>query len=107
MESGVQQQESQQEQPQIHCATCGKRFRYKPELAGRTVKCPCGAAILVPRPKPSVIEDGDDPDKEYDFADPEPVRPATPSVALAPPLPPVGLAAPVGAADAPLAAGVV
>jgi DNA-directed RNA polymerase subunit RPC12/RpoP len=104
MDSGVKQQpqESQQDQPQVHCATCGKRFRYKPELAGRTVKCPCGAAILVPRPRPTVVEDGDEPDKEYDFADPEPVRPAKTAAALIAAPAPVGLAAPAGAADAPL-----
>jgi hypothetical protein len=53
------------------------------------------------------VEDGDEPDKEYDFADPEPVRRAT---AAPPPIviaAPVGLDAPVGAADAPLDGTVV
>ena len=89
MDSGVRQQE----QPQITCTTCGKRFRYKPELAGRTVQCPCGAAIIIPRPRSSQSPDAEDDQGEYDFAaQPETKRP------------PVGLAAGPAAADAPATA---
>jgi DNA-directed RNA polymerase subunit RPC12/RpoP len=31
------------------CAACGKRFKWKPDLAGKRVKCPCGAGVEVPR----------------------------------------------------------
>src|SRR5205814_4931348 len=30
------------------CPACGKRFRWKPELAGRTVTCGCGEKFRVP-----------------------------------------------------------
>ena len=98
METGVQQQ---QDRPPITCATCGKRFRYKPELAGRTAKCACGATLFIPKPHaPTATPDGDD--GEYDVApDPPEKRPA----AAASVAPPVGLAAGAGTADAPLPLG--
>ena len=30
------------------CGACGKQFRWKPELAGKTVPCKCSAKIVVP-----------------------------------------------------------
>ena len=33
------------------CPKCSKKFRVKSELAGKPVKCPCGAGFKVPRPK--------------------------------------------------------
>ena len=32
----------------ITCSGCGKKYKWKLELAGRRLKCPCGAAIDVP-----------------------------------------------------------
>src|SRR5262245_31650298 len=32
----------------VTCDTCGKRYRYKPELAGKKVKCPCGGRVRFP-----------------------------------------------------------
>ncbi|MEX2214587.1 MAG: hypothetical protein WD768_10690 [Phycisphaeraceae bacterium] len=32
----------------IVCPSCGKKYRVKPEMAGKRVKCGCGAAIQVP-----------------------------------------------------------
>ena len=87
----------QREQPQVACTSCGRRFRYPPEKAGRTVRCTCGAAILIPMPHDS----GDDSD-EYDLA-PEPEAKRAPvAAAVAKMSPAVGLAAAPGAADAPL-----
>jgi hypothetical protein len=34
------------------CASCGKEYRWKPELAGKQAKCKCGATITVPRNPP-------------------------------------------------------
>ena len=34
------------------CASCGKEYRWKPELAGKQAKCKCGATITVPRTPP-------------------------------------------------------
>ncbi len=35
-------------QPGFGCPSCGRRFKWKPTLAGRETTCPCGAAIRVP-----------------------------------------------------------
>src|SRR5438093_783015 len=32
----------------VSCDTCGKQYRYKPELAGKKVKCPCGGRVHFP-----------------------------------------------------------
>jgi hypothetical protein len=34
----------------IQCASCGKAYRVKDELAGRKAKCACGASIAIPKP---------------------------------------------------------
>jgi hypothetical protein len=34
------------------CASCGKEYRWKPELAGKQAKCKCGATITVPKTPP-------------------------------------------------------
>lgn len=33
----------------IQCPSCGKQYKWKPELAGRRMKCKCGGVIQVPR----------------------------------------------------------
>ena len=55
----------QREQPHVGCSSCGRKFRYPPEMAGHTVRCQCGSAIRIPMP-----HDPDESD-EYDLA-PEP-----------------------------------
>lgn len=46
------------------CESCGKRYAWKPELAGRAVKCRCGAVMRAPAEPPS-------PDEPlYDLTDP-------------------------------------
>jgi len=39
----------------IQCGKCGKRYKFKPQLAGKAIKCPaCGGVIRVPEePKPA------------------------------------------------------
>src|SRR4051794_32584992 len=32
----------------ISCGTCGKSYRWKPQYAGKTLNCTCGAAINAP-----------------------------------------------------------
>jgi len=32
----------------VSCDSCGKQYRYKPELAGKKVKCPCGGRVRFP-----------------------------------------------------------
>src|SRR4051794_21270498 len=45
------------------CGTCGRRYRWKPELAGRSVRCACGRAMTYPLGEPA----GDEADL-YDVA---------------------------------------
>jgi DNA-directed RNA polymerase subunit RPC12/RpoP len=103
MDSPVQhpgQQPAQQQLGQLTCTTCGKRFRYRPDLAGRTVKCPCGARIMVPRvqmPVTPVYTPDDAPDREYDMTG----SASAPKSTRATTVPPVGLSAHAGAADEP------
>jgi hypothetical protein len=36
--------------PNIVCEGCGKKYRWKPELAGKKVKCKCGQVLEIPEP---------------------------------------------------------
>jgi hypothetical protein len=61
---------------QFACETCGRKYKWKPGLAGRKVKCACGEEIICPPTPPA---DGDD---LYDFAPPE-AKPAPTHTAAA------------------------
>lgn len=71
---------------EIVCAKCDKRYRMKPEYAGRTLKCGCGAKIVAP-----TIEE---PEEDiYDVVEPPApayTAPAAP-IAVAPVGPSVGM----------------
>src|SRR5256885_10013264 len=58
---------SQVEEARFTCETCGKSYRWKPEFAGRKVKCKCGYVMTAPAAPPG----GDEPDLDalYDLAD--------------------------------------
>jgi hypothetical protein len=57
----------------ILCPSCGKQFRWKPELAGRRARCKCGGVIAIPaEPAPKVEAE----EADYDFAPAEPQAPA-------------------------------
>jgi DNA-directed RNA polymerase subunit RPC12/RpoP len=38
------------EQAAIRCEACGKKYAWKAELRGKTVRCKCGQMILIPAP---------------------------------------------------------
>jgi hypothetical protein len=63
---------------QFACEICGRKYKWKPALAGRKVKCACGEEIVCPAVAPA------DGDELYDFAEPQ--RPA-PRAATAPSAP--------------------
>jgi hypothetical protein len=42
------------------CDACGKRYTWKPELAGKRVKCKCGGILSVPRTDPAAPPAADD-----------------------------------------------
>jgi type II secretory pathway pseudopilin PulG len=50
------------------CDGCGKSYSWKPELAGRRVKCKCGQAMSVPATDPAAAAADDLPDGFADFA---------------------------------------
>jgi hypothetical protein len=50
------------------CDACGKRFAWKPQLAGRNAKCKCGQVLRVPATDPAT--EGDE--GLYDLADDTP-----------------------------------
>jgi hypothetical protein len=54
--------------PKFACHECGKTYKWKPELAGRKVKCKCGAVMAAPKAPPAA-EDEPDLDALYDLAD--------------------------------------
>jgi len=39
--------------PALTCSACGRRFAWKPEYAGKTLKCKCGQAIKAPAAAPA------------------------------------------------------
>lgn len=65
--------------PRFACPSCGRSYRWKPELAGRTAKCKCGGAIRVPAEAPDVAAEAFE-------APAAPVRAPVPP-ALSPPAP--------------------
>jgi len=96
----------------IVCNGCRKQYKWKPELAGKKVKCKCGTVIDVPaQPQPP----GPDEDDLYAFADDPstggpaaavaaipPIRPVPPPIQPVAPIPPIARpqAAVAGAAAA-------
>jgi hypothetical protein len=41
---------------QFSCTSCGKAYAWKPQLAGKRVKCKCGAPISVPAEDPALAQ---------------------------------------------------
>ena len=39
--------------PKFSCPSCGKQFRWKPEMAGKKGKCQCGGVLSVPATPPA------------------------------------------------------
>ena len=37
----------------VACASCGKEYRWKPELAGKRAKCKCGGVVSFPKADPA------------------------------------------------------
>jgi len=41
----------------VACESCGKQFRWREEIAGKRMKCPCGGVVSVPVNAPGAMED--------------------------------------------------
>ena len=46
--------------PKFACASCGKEYKWKPELAGKKGKCKCGGVLSIPPEPPDEPEPGVD-----------------------------------------------
>src|SRR5262245_19522245 len=66
---------AQVEEAKFSCQSCGAKYRWKPELAGRKVKCKCGAVMTAPAQNPAAARSSsrgsDEPDLDamYDLAE--------------------------------------
>ena len=47
--------------PKFGCKQCGKTYKWKPEFAGKKVKCKCGYVMTAPA-KPAPEAAADEPD---------------------------------------------
>ena len=57
------------------CSECGRKFTWKPEIAGRKARCKCGSVIAVPKTAP--VAPAPPPQVEdFDIPDDEPIQPA-------------------------------
>ncbi|HEV2293605.1 MAG TPA: hypothetical protein VGR35_07105 [Tepidisphaeraceae bacterium] len=56
------------------CDACGRRYAWKPQLAGKKAKCACGAMMVVPQAEAPAADDA--PDDLYGFAE-DSLPPAT------------------------------
>jgi len=72
--------------PRIECDQCGKVYKWKPDLAGKRVKCACGNKIQVPQREDPADESGtyelnfdDDHEEANTPAAPPPAEPAKPA----------------------------
>ena len=78
------------------CESCGKRYAWKPQLAGKKAKCSCGATMVVPQAEAPKTP-AEEPEDLYGFAED-----ALPATTVARPMP---MPAPVAAAGAAQAGG--
>ena len=89
--------------PKFACASCGKEYKWKPELAGKKGKCKCGGVLSIPAEEP--VEDAEpEPslDDLYDISDDAPKK-APAYAAAAAPAPPLPAPAMASARSAPAA----
>lgn len=78
--------------PEFACEACGKKYKLKPEVAGKRVKCKCGASFTAPKAPPPA-----EPDEQelYDLVDAAPEKPKAAVAPLARAMP---VARPAGVA---------
>lgn len=60
--------------PKFACPSCGKQYKWKPELAGKKGKCKCGGVLAIPakppaEPTPQLEPETDPFGDSYDVAD--------------------------------------
>ena len=65
-------------EPTFSCDACGKQFFWKPEVAGRRGKCPCGAVTRIPLHPPAAAGDAGPYDDQAAAAAAPPAPPRAP-----------------------------
>jgi hypothetical protein len=90
---------SQVQEARFACEGCKKTYRWKPELAGKKVKCKCGTVMICPQTEPGGGEAPDDlydlcPDTETPKKKPaavarQPAQPVVPAKGMSKPTSPV------------------
>jgi hypothetical protein len=89
--------------PKFACASCGKEYKWKPELAGKKGKCKCGGVLSIPAEEPGQdAEPEPSLDDLYDISDDAPKK-APAYAAAAAPAPPLPAPAMASARSAPAA----
>jgi hypothetical protein len=56
------------DQGKFSCGKCGKSYKWKPELAGKKVKCKCGNVMAAPKEEPVAEQQDVDLDGLYELA---------------------------------------
>lgn len=70
----------------VVCPGCQRRYVWKPELAGKRVRCKCGQALLVPEEAPQPEEEGPPDFGSYDVTPPASPSPPAGAAPAARPL---------------------
>jgi hypothetical protein len=72
------------------CPSCGKAYKVKDEMGGRSAKCPCGNRFVIPRPEEAVAAEGESPKapESVNQVAPAPVEQAAPQATPVAPEPP-------------------
>jgi hypothetical protein len=71
----------------ITCQGCGKKYRWKPDLAGKSARCQCGKTIRIPASNEAASDAPPPPPKAA--VTPRPTAPPLPARVRNPPIPPV------------------
>jgi len=90
---------SQGEAGKFRCEVCGRRFTWRPEIAGREAKCPCGSTVICPECQPGVEDDLYDLAPSEAIPEPQTKKPAVTRAVPTPALPVIPMANPVDAAS--------
>ena len=74
--------------PKFKCDSCGERYTWKPQIAGRQAKCKCGAVLTVPETNPLEQVQAEPEPEVPQFDDYDVAAEEEAAAEEAPPLPP-------------------
>ena len=88
MHGGGDSEDSPMNEAKVRCGGCGKEYSWKPEFAGKKVKCKCGEVFLFPDQPPTAVAEPEEDSIELGDLPPLPSEPP-PSIRADPEPPPV------------------